>query len=183
MASEKIIKLGQKLYALSVQGVGGEQETANKMLTAFLEKYDLQISDVAPEARTRRIIYKVTLDNKQMMVNLVASIVGSVFTANKCRGKGMYATEMNEAEWYNFSERWEIYRLELRRAIMKKRKEQAKEMQRVTTAFIHKHSIFSTDKSDSKSIDDLTKDELEEIYKMLQLTEEFDDINFFKKLN
>ena len=89
MATEKIIKLGQKLHALAVQGVGGEQETATKMLTAFLEKYDLQISDVAPEARTRRIIYKVTLDNKQMMVNLVASIVGSNFTANNVRQRGL----------------------------------------------------------------------------------------------
>jgi len=38
MTSQKIIDLGRKLLALSQRGVGGEQENAQKMLEAFLEK-------------------------------------------------------------------------------------------------------------------------------------------------
>lgn len=183
MASEKIIQLGRKLLALSQQGIGGEQETAKIMLQSYLEKHDLRIADIEPKTRTRRIVKGVNGDIKQMFVNFTASIVGSNYQINKCRGVGYWAVEMNDEEWADFSERWPIYRKALRAEILKKKKQQQKELKLLVHAFVSKHDMYSKDKTNSVSDKLPTREEMEEIWQMLRMRDGMDDINFYKKLN
>lgn len=183
MASEKIIQLGRKLLALSKQGVGGEQENATAMLVAFLEKNNLSITDIEPKTRTRRIVKGVSGDIKQMFINFTASIVGSDYRINKCRGVGYWAVEMNDEEWADFSERWPIYRKALRAELLKKKKQQQKELKLLVHAFISKHDMYSKDKEETESDKLPTQEELEEIMQMLRMREGMEDINFYKKLN
>ena len=183
MANQKIIDLGTKLLALAERGEMGERENAKIMLDAFLEKHQLTLLDIEPKTRTRRIVTGVSSDIKQMFINFVASIVGSDYRINKCRGVGYWAVEMNDDEWADFSERWPVYRKALRAEVLKKKRQQQKELKLLVHAFISKHDMYSKDKEESSSDKMPTPEELEEIMQMLRMREGMEDINFYKKLN
>jgi hypothetical protein len=182
--SNKIIELGRKLLALSLKGEGGEKENAQRMLDAFLEKHNLELKDIEPQTRSRRIVKKVDNGIRQMMINLVGSIVGKDFNIVKCRGKGYYAIEMNDQEWEIFTERFEVYRKALKRELVIKRKEQRRELKLLEQAFISKHDLYSKDSDDTDNQEStLTPEELEEIMQIIRLRDGLKDINFYKKLN
>ena len=183
MANQKIIDLGRKLLALAQRGEMGERENAQRMLDAFLEKNGLTLVDVEPQTRTRRIVTGVSSDIKQMFINFTASIVGREFKSNKCKGVGYWAVDMTDDEWSDFSERWPVYRKTLKREILKKKRQQRKELDLLVHAFISKHDMYSTDKSDESSDRKLTPEELEEILQMIRMRDGLEDINFYKKLN
>jgi len=119
-----------------------------------------------------------------MFINFTASIVGKDFRVNKCRGVGYWAVEMNDAEWADFSERWPVYRKRLKAEILKKKKQQRKELDLLVHAFISKHEMFSKDREPSDEDVKLpTDEELEEILQMIRMRDKMEDINFYKKLN
>jgi len=182
MASEKIISLGRKLLALAERGVDGEKENAQRVLKSYMEKYGLELKDIEPKTRSRRIVTNVTLDIKQMFINFVASIVGKDYDVRKCKGKGYWALEMNDDEWSQFEEQWPVYRKALKAELKKKQKEHEKMMKLVVNAFISKHDMYSKDREDSGDSKPLTPEELEEIMQMLRMREKMDDISFYKKL-
>jgi len=178
----KIIKLGRKLLALSQRGVDGEKETATRVLNSFLEKHGLTIQDIEPKTRSRRIVTKVSSDIKQMFINFCASIVGKDFQINKCRGVGYWAVEMNDEEWKEFNEKWPIYRKALKAEILKKKKQQKKELGILVNAFISKHEMYSKD-SEPEEAEMPSPEEIEEILEMIRMREKMDDINFYKQLD
>jgi hypothetical protein len=182
MKDRKVIDLGRKLLALSQRGIGGERENAERMLSSFLSKHSLDLKDIEPEIRIRRIATGVNDDIRQMFINFCASIVGSDVKINKCKGRGYWSVEMNDSEWEDFTERWPTYRKILKREIIKKKREQQKELKLLVKAFISKHDMYSKDKEPNDSSLP-TQEELEEIMKMLQMREKMEDINFYKKLN
>lgn len=183
MAKDRIIELGRKLLALAQRGVGGERENAQSMLDAFLEKHGLTMTDIEPETRTRRIVTAVSADIKQMFINFCASIVGHKVVINRCVGRGYWAVEMNDAEWADFSERWPIYKKELKAEILRKKRQQKRELELVAKAFISKHNLYSTDREDDGEVSLPTAEELEEILEMLRIREKMKDLTFHKKLN
>lgn len=176
----KVLHLGRKLLALAKDGVGGEKETAQRMLDSFLEKHNLTITDIEPAIRTRRIVKGVNNEIRQMFYNFTASIVGRDFQINNCKGIGYYAVYMNDEEWDTFNQQWPVYRKSLRNEILKKKRQMWKEIEKLTAAFIHKHHMFPPDaeSSDRK----LTPEELQEILDILAMSEKLDDINFYKQL-
>lgn len=179
----KALITGRKIYLLSVQGVGGEKENAVKMLEAFLTKYNFTIQDVLPEIRTKRIFIGVNREMHQMFANLCASIIGKDFQLYQLRGPGRMSIMATDQEFYDLSERWRIYRKELHKILLKKKKEQQKELELLTGAFIHKHKLYANDKDENSEEDrQLTHEEILEIMKMLKMTEGMNDINFYKRL-
>jgi hypothetical protein len=181
--NEKIINLGKKLHALAMQGSGGEKENAQRMLDAFLFKNGLTLSDIEPSIRTERLIKNVNNDNVQMLINLIASIVGSDYKMYKCRAAKYRLVEMNDIEWMEFERRWNILRVELKREMLKKKREIQKQLKLVTTAFIHKHNLFSITKTENTEPQSFpTAEEMEEIMQMIRMKNQMKDINFYKEI-
>jgi hypothetical protein len=183
MQTDRILELGRKLLALAQGGVDGEREAAQRMLDNFLQKHGLEISDIEPVARTRRIVKNVTLDIKQMFINFCASIVGKDVRVNKCVGRNYYAVEMNDEEWMEFETKWPVYRKNLKSELEKLKKQHLKELKLMVSAFISKHEMYSKDgDEDSREVSSLTPEEIQEILDTMRLQEKLDDINFHKHL-
>jgi len=177
----KIIALGKKLYNLATQGVGGEQTSAQQMLEAYMKKHNLSLTDVEPSARVRRNMKGINREISQMFINFSASILGKDFDIRKLNGRGWYAIYANDVEWLEISEKWPVYRKELCKALLKKKKEQRKEQELLVHAFISKHRLYPAD-MESKDREELTPEEMADLMQMMRLQGGLTDINFFKKL-
>lgn len=178
---DKIINLAKKLLALAEHGADGEKDNAKSMFDSLMLKHNLTLNDIVDNHRSLRLVMNVNKDVHQMFINLVASIVGKDFKAYQCNKKTYHRVEMSDNEFYEFNEKWNIYKKSLKKEINKLKLQHKKELIILQNAFIDKHNLYS-ERNGGKKIDDLTAEELEEIKDMIRMQDKMEDINIYKKL-
>lgn len=178
---DKIINLARKLLALSERGSEGERYNAKSMFDSLMLKHNLTLNDIVDNPRSLRLVIDVNKDMHQMFINLVASIVGKDFKVYQCNKKTYHKVEMSDNEFYEFNEKWFIYKKSLKKEINKLKLQHKKELILLQNAFINKHNLYS-DRDGGKKINELTEEEIEEINNMIRMEDKMEDINILKKI-
>lgn len=150
----------RKIYQLSVRGIAGERETAQRLLQSLLDKHGLTISDIADEERSDRKFKYNTAQERRLLIQIFAKVLGS--TDFKVWGYtyhlktiGISATN---AEFIEMSILFEDHKLELK-----------KQMQRLFSAFVQANKLFPPANKDNRPA--LTDEEIAELRKVLQMAQ------------
>ena len=128
-------KLLKKIKTLSERGVGGEKESAEKLLLQLMEKYKItedEISEDSVEFEWFR--YKDNIQ-KRLLNQVIYMILGNVNTYKRTGGRhklvGAYCTA---AQKFEIEMNFEFFRNAME-----------KELETFYTAFCHKNRLFPTE--------------------------------------
>ena len=128
-------KLLKKIKTLSERGVGGEKESAEKLLLQLMEKYKItedEISEDSVEFEWFR--YKDNIQ-KRLLNQVIYMILGNVDTYKRTGGRhklvGAYCTA---AQKFEIEMNFEFFRNAME-----------KELETFYTAFCHKNRLFPTE--------------------------------------
>jgi hypothetical protein len=101
----------EKLYTLSLRGVGGEKVAAEKHLLAFLKKYGINIEDLNQDTlNTYSFGYKTVID-RQLLVQIAYSVLGDCYKAQVLRvTKNTFYMGLSASDYADIKIRYSIYR-------------------------------------------------------------------------
>jgi len=139
MPDEKLMRRLEKILALAERGVGGEKETATRMLQNLLDKHGMTHEDLGVDLqKEERLKYGREPFSKQLLVQIVLSVCGrsrGIYTSNRLR-YGIIV-ELSPHEKIEVELRYNLYRPSLKEQI-----------DLAFSAFIHKHNLFDCEDSD-----------------------------------
>lgn len=182
---EKVLKLAQKLKALSDQGVGGEKDNATRMLIALCEKHGIPLSDITDDEPIQRFeIWKERDPSMEwkFFVQIAASVLGDDFMIGRYRHnykKGQkYAglrrcfIECTASQFLEIQAKHEFFWAHWQ-----------KEVKMFYQAFVQTNKLYTKADPNKESEErDLTPEELEELYRISQLMQGIDRKIFNKQL-
>jgi hypothetical protein len=151
----------EKILELAKRGVGGEKETAEKMLETLLTKYDLKIEDFEDKAKTEcRIKFKGKFE-KELAAQLLRKILNmnTFYISKAYKIKTYFYTQLTKLEFAEFMYLYEIFKPALH-----------KHLKAAMTAFIWTNKLHS-DNPTAIEWDTLTKEEKEQQMQAYKLTE------------
>lgn len=144
----------RKLLALAERGVGGEKETAQRMLEKMMEKYKVSFEDLEVETVST---YWWNYDNqfeKKILFQTYGKITDSS-TIEYYKGDRKCGFELTPSQYIEMDMHYTILRRDLK-----------KHIERAVTAFIYANELFSSKVSKSR---EYTDNELNEIWEMLRM--------------
>lgn len=114
--SEKVQAKLRKLQALAERGVGGEKETARRMLEKLLARHGLTIEDLATERREVRWFSAPTRFDSRLAAQIMAKVCDShdVDVYSHPARRKHVGVEVTPAEAIEFELHYEILRTALR---------------------------------------------------------------------
>lgn len=139
MNDENVKARIRKLLALAERGVGGEKETANRMLNKMLDRHGMTMDDLRDDRRSMHPVKCASDFERRLVAQIMAKVQNSpspdVFKIGRSRlTLNIYVTP---AELVEFSIHWEALRKDL-----------AKCLNNACLAFIHTNSLFPADPGD-----------------------------------
>lgn len=176
MQDNKLIERLLKMYKLATEGVDGEKENAQKLLTAALKKHGLTFADLERKAKideVERVSFYVK-DNSlaKLLIQIVGVVRDMTSVAYGQRGR-TYFFDLTKSQKIEVVMMYDFYK-----GLWKKELEKTKK--RLFTAFISKHNIALT--LSTKSEDKFTPQDLKEYLAISGLMEGLEDANFRKEL-
>lgn len=160
----------RKIYELSVRGVDGERENAQKLLTSLLARHRLTIEDLIGEEKIHHEIkYRGKLQRK-MLLQIVAHVIGDlekveVYTRRNRKELLIFdltASEIAEVELL-YSEYWKAFE---------------KEQERLLSAFISRNNIYPESKDDRK---EFTPEEMAELRRVMRMAANMEAVDVGRK--
>lgn len=173
----KHIELIKKIKALADKGVGGEKETAQKMLSDLLKKHNLTIEDIDGD-KTQDYFFNI----KEESVRLWVQIVGRVNSEIKIYGrfpdktikdlllKGNHMISCTPSEYIQIEAMFIFYSSLYE-----------KELKVFLRAFCTANDLLVDGKG--RTIDDLTPKELEELRRANAMSEKIKSETFRKQIS
>jgi hypothetical protein len=141
----------RKIYELSVKGVGGEREAAQKLLQNLLKKHGLTLDAITDEAKTERQFKPKDILYKRLLCQIISKVTNSddraIYTYK--RRQGLFI-ELTAAEFIEVDLLFTEYSQSF-----------GKEQDTLLKAFIYTNDIFAADGTKSTK-SDLTDDEIRE---------------------
>lgn len=174
MQDNKLIERLLKMYKLATEGVDGEKENAQKLLTAALEKHGLTFANLESKAKfdeVERVSFYVK-DNSlaKLLIQIVGVVRNMTSVAYGQRGR-TYLFDLTKSQKIEVVMMYDFYK-----GLWKKELEKTKK--RLFTAFISKHKIAINAKSEGV----FTPQDLKEYLAISGLMEGLEDANFRKEL-
>lgn len=158
----------RKLLALAERGVGGEKETAQRMLEKMMKKYNVSFEDLEVETVAT---YWWNYDNKfeKQILFQTYGKVADKDTIKYYKGDRKCGFELSSSQYIEMDMHYTILRRDLK-----------KHIERAVTAFIHANELFSSTPSKSH---EYTDKELDEIWEMLSMANIITPSEINKRLN
>lgn len=171
---KKIMDLLFKLNELAKRGVDGEKETANKMLSELLKKYDLTLADIEPEVIIEKE-FKVPSDRVVFFSQIAAHVTGSGKYSYRRRQKSKLRSiyiKATKAQLIEIEAKFNFF-LPL----------YDKEMELFYKAFIYKNNLTANLKDEEEEEDrELTPEELDAVFRIRQMMSGINRHQFHKQL-
>lgn len=185
MNKEKILTLAKKLKALSDRGVGGEKESATRILLRFCDKHGISLEEITGEEEVSD--HEVWLEKEpskeiSFFVQVCSSVLGKDFKV------GIYKRNYKKGQKYSGKKRCFVTCTPSQLLEIKAKhdffwKHYQEEVEIFYSAFIQTQRLFAksdpNDKSDEKP---LTDEEKEELYKIMNMMQGMDRKVFNKQL-
>ena len=161
------LDLIRKVKNLADRGVNGEKENATILLNRLMEKYGVSYEEI--EEPERKHVKFYTRGQKKLFFQTVFSVLG--------QWDGRYIPEKSTV-WIEVTAAEKIqieYKFDLLVKALKK------EQDLLLKAFIRKNDLYSSSPK-TVSINDLTKEEVEEYWKIQAMAESIERVNVLKQL-
>jgi len=153
--NEATLRRMRKLLALAQRGVGGEKDTAQRMLDKMLSRHKMTIDDLNVDARKEYRITLTKMEHRTILFQVLYKVLNVDSIQYKHRPKYReVCVELTPAEYV---ETMEMFKQLTR--------QWDKEQERLMVAFVGKHELYSD--QPAKGERKFTQEELEAIYRMM----------------
>jgi hypothetical protein len=155
----------------------GEKRNAKNLLEKLLEKYNLSEDDLLSDVKN---VYRFQISNEfehSLLIQIIGKVTGetqvSYWRKNPYQRGGRNSnktiwTDLSLREFTEITELYEVYKKALK-----------KELSLMVTAFIQSNNIFSSNNSETDR--KLTREEIEEMLKIIQLSMGIQPVKFAQK--
>jgi len=168
---ESIKQKLNKLLVLSRKGIDGEKVNAEILLQRLLKKYDLTITDIESEVRTKHIYPYSLKENKTILAQIIYHVVKDP-TVWDVKGYRELCAETSEYEHIQINELREFHFDQFK-------KEKQKLLSDLTEAYVHKHSLYSDRKATAEDLENI---DLEKLSRVIKMQENLDNVSFQKRI-
>lgn len=164
--SDALLRRIGKIKALAERGVGGEKDTAQAMLDTILARHGLTLDDI--ESKPARKWVEVSFSGEHerlLMLQIIRKVTqqGDLMIKRRPRARSRLYVELSPVEQVEVEFMFEVMKAAL-----------AKEMEKMTMAFIHANNLFGPraerdddeDDSDEQEITPERRAELRQIAAM-----------------
>jgi hypothetical protein len=149
-----------KIKALAERGIQGERENAQILLEKLLKHYHVTLDELAEEKQDFYTYHYKNVTERKLLVQVIVYVHKTSEVKMKVNYKSRYfRLEQTQLQHLETLELYNIYR-----------KAFDVELERLFVAFIHKHNLFSGEKSNNS--DKMSRQELLRIANMMQSMQE-----------
>jgi len=174
----KHIELARKIKSLADKGIGGEKINAEKMLSDFLKKHKLTLSDIEGE-EIKSFFFTIDEDFYDLFVQIVKSVNREIKVyrfpkkeVRQFRLKGNHEIECTVAEYVEIEQSFDIYS-----------KLYKDELKTFYSAFIHANNIYPKQRQEElKSMHDLSAEEQNEWIRKITMANNIKKAHILKQL-
>lgn len=140
MNDENVKARIRKLLALAERGVGGEKETANRMLNKMLDRHGMTLDDLRDDRRSLHPVKCANAFERRLVSQIISKVQNSPSPKVFKVGRACLTVhiEVTPAELVEFSIHWEALRKDL-----------AKCLGNAYVAFVHTNNLFPADPGDA----------------------------------
>lgn len=177
---ESIKEKLKKLSALAERGVNGEAENAKRAIERICAQYDIKLEDILDSNTVKTYRFKIGRGKLDitLFVQCYAKITGEKSLKYHQHTRDTITTELTplQAAELNCLFQWH-------KENFKKEMEQIQKD--LMEAYISKHRIYrdkSEDDDDDEEQEELTPEEMQRLWKLMQLRETFSDRTYQKQL-
>jgi hypothetical protein len=172
MSNDKILLLARKLKALAEKGTGGEKDNASQMLSNFMQKHNLSLTDIEGEKKTEREFKYKNKDQFRFLKQVLVSVTGYDVKAWAYRGiKNSYFAELTDLEYVEISLKYQFFW-----------KEYLKQMDTFYRAFIQTNGLYAKEKEEEREGRVYTEEELEQMREIMRLSNGMKKAEFHKQI-
>lgn len=173
MPDEKLMRRLEKILALAERGVGGEKETATRMLQKLLDKHGMTYEDIGVDLqKDEHLKYGREPFSKLLMIQVALSVCGEsrgIYTSKGLRCG--IIVKLSPHEKIEIELKFNLYKASLK-----------EQLELTFSAFIHKHNLFDCEASDDEDHEEepeLSPEESAKIKRMaaMMMVMPFVDIN------
>lgn len=168
-----------KLLALADRGIQGEAENAKRAIERICEEYGINIEDFFDTNKINKYVFEI--GRSKDMIHLFIRCISSVYDIKNMTYRQVsrssieleltsmqYAEILSLFNWHKGNYERELK--ELKRNFM--------------LAYAGKHNLyFAKERDSSRNIDELSKEELQRLYKIWKLRESMSNHTYRKQLN
>ena len=168
-----------KIIALAREGIGGERETARRIVQKICDEQGLDFEDVMNATDYREYMLEITFRNKYEELILGQAIMRFALTPEH---PGVKINRKAKAFFYTTTPSKHIETTNAASVYLRAfRKEREKFMDELAESFVHKHKLYSAVKNDDDHEARPAPDP-EKLMRMMMIGNEMDDVNVQKQI-
>lgn len=166
----------KKVYDLSIRGVGGEKDQADKILNKLMDKYGLSIEELVDD-KPQPKMFHVPNKNCETLLNQIYGYVTNKNKVNYYRSelkRTYFYYDVTVAQGIEIEELYNWHRKQLK-------KELKKHEEMMVDAYVLKHGLTPASSSDNDSSikNKMSHSEIRQILSMMNTLE---DVSYYKAL-